>query len=210
MPGQVVGLWLWSGVPALPALPRVARDRLALRRGPFARLLGTARGFRPGDTDLTRWCLLRTATTTAELVAYERSPVVRGWDGVAAERGRLVLRPLAVRGAWGGTVPFVATDDVVGTGPVLALTRARVRLRALRRFTASVPAVSGCSFAMAVGEWPVGLLGTVSVWDSGAALREFRGSPAHATAMRRAHDEGWYAEELYARFQVLHADGSLA
>ncbi len=210
MPAAVAGLWVWSGVPAARALPRVARDRRTLRRELFARLLGTARGFGPFDADLTRWALLVGFARAADLVAFERCGVVRGWDGVAAERGRLVLRPVAVRGAWSGTVPFAAADGPPGTGPVLALTRARVRVRALRRFAAAVPGVSGCSFAMGVGEWPVGSLGTVSVWESAAALQAFRDAPAHAAAVRRAHDERWYAEELYARFEVVHADGPLA
>jgi hypothetical protein len=210
MPAPVAGLWVWSGVPVRQALPRVARDRSLLRGGPFAKLLGTARGFAPADADLRRWALLVAADSPAHLEAFERSRLVRSWDGAAAERGRLVLRPLTVRGTWCGTVPFAATGDPAVPGPMLALTRARVRARSLRRFRAAVPAVSGCSFAMGIGEWPVGLLGTVSVWESAADLRRFRDSTAHATAVRRAHDERWYAEELYVRFQVVHADGTLA
>jgi hypothetical protein len=62
--------------------------------------------------------------------------------------------------------------------------------------------------AFGVGEAPIGLQGTFSIWDSAATLREFahRRSP-HSAAIRQTAQAQWYAEELFARFAVLDIDG---
>ncbi|HYT10539.1 MAG TPA: monooxygenase, partial [Mycobacteriales bacterium] len=59
-------------------------------------------------------------------------------------------------------------------------------------------------------ESPVGLQGTFSLWDSAGALREFAyAGPAHRSVVERTPAERWYAEELFARFAVEAADGSV-
>jgi hypothetical protein len=61
-----------------------------------------------------------------------------------------------------------------------------------------------------IGEAPIGLQGTFSVWETGAALDDFayRRAP-HAAVVRRTAQEGWYAEELFARLAVLGSRGTL-
>ena len=62
---------------------------------------------------------------------------------------------------------------------------------------------------MAMGEAPVGLQGTLSVWRSAQDLVGFttRGA-AHADVVRRTPLERWYAEELFARFAVVSVTGT--
>ena len=69
----------------------------------------------------------------------------------------------------------------------------------------------GLRLAVGIGEAPIGLQGTFSLWDSPAALNDFahRREP-HVDAIRRTATEGWYAEELFARFEVLSVDGEFA
>ena len=53
--------------------------------------------------------------------------------------------------------------------------------------------------------------GTLSVWRDAAELRAFASQgAAHTAAIRRTKETGWYAEEVFARFGVVRADGSLA
>ena len=68
----------------------------------------------------------------------------------------------------------------------------------------------GLRTAIGIGEAPLGLQGTFSLWDSGEELREFahRGAP-HVEVVRRTAEEGWYAEELFARFSVVGTSGTL-
>ena len=64
--------------------------------------------------------------------------------------------------------------------------------------------------AAGIGEAPVGLQGTFSLWDSSRALRDFAyASPAHQRVVAETAPARWYAEELFARFAVEAADGSV-
>ncbi len=50
---------------------------------------------------------------------------------------------------------------------------------------------------------------TLSVWRSGAAMRGWAyRTPEHAEVVRRTRAEGWYSEELFARFRLLGTRGS--
>ena len=49
---------------------------------------------------------------------------------------------------------------------------------------------------------------TFSIWPDAARMAEFaRHMGPHAAAMQAARDNGWFAEELYARFHVLGSTG---
>ena len=220
----LVTLHVWrvggSRVPA--ALLRVALDRMRLRRaaGPrFAKLLGTGSGrtFTVRDADPHHWALLATWRSAEDAAAFEHGPVAGAWDRIAAERLRVDLRPLASRGRWSRREPFGdPSPDPAYDGPVAAVTRARLVPRRALTFWRSVPPVSadlrradGLRLAVAVGEAPVGLQGTFSLWDSPAALAAFAYGPtAHVDVVRRTPVVGWYAEELFARFAVLAVDGT--
>jgi hypothetical protein len=217
----LVSLHLWRIAPArLPvALVRMGLDRTRARRTPgvlFAKMLGTGHGrtFTVRDADPTRWGAL--VTWSSEEAARD-FPVARRWAALAEESWRVDLRPLASRGSWSGRAPFGGAATGPGTGPVAAITRARLSVTRAAAFWRAVPPVSaelhrspGLLAAVGIGEAPVGLQGTFSLWRSAEALRDFahRG-PAHRDAVRRTAEEGWYAEELFARFTVVGSHGTL-
>jgi hypothetical protein len=219
----LVTLHLWRvgrrGVPA--AVLRMGRDRGRVRRTPglrFAKLLGTGDGrtFTVRDADPLRWGLLATWADPAAAQAFEQSRVVRAWESDAVESFRVDLRPVASRGTWSGRSPFGDPLPVRSDGPVAALTRARLRAAAAPRFWRAVPPVSadlrerpGLRAAVGIGEAPVGLQGTFSLWDSSAALKDFARADAHAAVVARTEPERWYAEELFARFAVVGSRGTL-
>jgi hypothetical protein len=186
----------------------------------FAKLLGTGDGrtFTVRDADRNRWGLLATWDTAADATAFETGPVARGWGRIADERLRVDLRPLTSRGRWSGREPFGTPEpDRAYDGPVAALTRARIRAARMRTFWRAVPPVSadlhaaaGLRLALGVGEAPIGLQGTFSLWDSPAAMTAFAyRRPAHQAAVRRTAEVGWYSEELFARFAVLAVEGTV-
>jgi hypothetical protein len=221
----LVTLHLW-GVPtrAVPAaFARMGTDRGPVRRMPglrFAKLLGTGDGrtFTVRDADPRHWGLLATWDSVGAAAAFEDSRTVRGWGRLATDRLRLALRPLASRGAWAGQKPFGDPTPQRHDGAVAAITRARIRTAKALTFWRSVPPVSadlhrsaGLRLAVGIGEAPIGLQGTFSLWESGAALTAFahRGAP-HVEAIRQTGLQNWYAEELFARFAVLQIDGTFA
>ncbi len=220
----LVTLHVWRVPPrSVPAaLLRMAVDRPRVRRTPgvrFAKLLGTGDGrtFTPRDGDPTRWALLTTWADRDAAAAFEQSVVARAWQRLAAETWRADLRPVAARGRWSGREPFGDPAPTRTTGPVAALTRARLVTRRSTRFWRAVPPVSadlrrspGLLAAVGIGEAPLGLQGTFSLWASGEELRAFAyAGEAHREVMARTGPEGWYAEELFARFAVEASTGTL-
>ncbi len=220
----VVTLHLW-GVPgrAVPrAALRMATVRPALARTPglrFAKLLGTGDGrtFTVRDADPRRWGLLAAWDDAPAADALDDGPVTRSWRRIADEEWSVRLRPLAARGRWSGREPFGSPRPQRWDGPVAAVTRARLVLRRAARFWSAVPPVSadlhrapGLRMAVGIGEAPLGLQGTFSVWDSASALNAFAyDRPEHAAVVARTAREGWYAEELFARLAVLSSRGTV-
>jgi hypothetical protein len=71
--------------------------------------------------------------------------------------------------------------------------------------------VDGLELTIGIGEAPIGLQGTFSLWRSAAALNEFAyRRPAHTDVIQRTDRERWYAEELFARFAVRSVSGTFA
>jgi hypothetical protein len=197
----------------------MALDRRRLRRTPgvsFAKLLGTGRDLRFGAAaaDPTRWAAIIAWDDVAAAGRFDASPVGRAWATIATARCRLALRPLTSRGAWAGRAPFEAAPDR-GDGPVLVLTRARLRPAQAAAFWRTIPDVAGALpgapgllAAFGIGEAPLGWQGTVSVWRDPADLVGFAyRRPEHRAAVTATPVRRWYAEELFARFTVLDVEG---
>jgi heme-degrading monooxygenase HmoA len=223
----VVRLHIW-GVPTrsiASAVTRMGSHRAALRRmarrsdGPtFTKLLGTAKPttFTPAASDPRHWALLSVWRSEADADAFDDSTVARSWHLIADQTLRLSMTPLASIGRWSGNEPFGHPVPRRHDGPVAAITRARVRPSKVRAFWAQSESVAraavtaeGLVLTTGIGEAPVGLQGTFSVWSSVDAMNQFaRHDPAHLEAMERTPTDGWYAEELFARFAVDSAHGS--
>lgn len=220
---ELVTLHLWQ-VPkrAVPvALVRMGTDRARVRRTPgvrFAKLLGTGDGrtFTVRDADPLRWGLLATWSSPAAARAFDDGPLASSWASMAEQTWRADLRPLASRGSWSGRQPFGQPVPTRTSGPVAAITRARLRMPTALGFWRAVPPVShdlqgrpGLRVAVGIGEAPIGLQGTFSLWDSASALNAFARAPAHADVVARTAPARWYSEELFARFEVVESVGTL-
>ncbi len=226
----VVALDVW-GVPAtgIPgAFVRMARDRrLHTARGRadlaglrFARLLGTGSGsrFTPRDADLRHWALLTVWADATGPSRLDASGTAGRWAALADEHARFLLRPLSARGRWAGREPFGDPVPRRWDGPVAAVTRARIRTREWAPFWRAVPAVAddlrcveGLRFTIGIGEAPIGLQGTFSVWRDQHSLTQFaRRRSAHVAVMQQTAERQWYAEELFARFALVAATGTYA
>lgn len=216
-------LWGVSGRRVPGALRRMATHRVLLRRSPgltFGKLLGTGSGttFDVRDADPRHWAVLAAWDSEQAAARFEHGRVVGGWDAVAEERLVVSMRPASARGRWSRRVPFGSPDAAAArvSGPVAAVTRARLRPTKAATFWRSVPPVAadlhhsrGVRLAIGVGEAPVGVQGTFSLWDSADALTDFayRRSP-HLAAVDRTTEVGWYAEEMFARLAVLDVAGT--
>ncbi len=221
--GPVVELRVWGVRRVGPALGRMAFGRRGLRSLPgvrFAKLLGTGSGrtFTMRDADIHHWAALTVFDDADSARAAADSTPMRQWSAASNEELRVTMRPLSSKGRWSGAEPFgaVVADRKSWSGPVAAITRARLHPTRMPSFWRAVPPVvddlagnRGLRLALGVGESPIGLQGTFSVWNSAQDLSTFAyKSPGHVAAIRRTKPERWYAEELFARLAVVDMVGS--
>ena len=216
----VVYFWRISKV-ALPiAILNMASNKLMLKKIPgisFITLLGTGKGetFTPKDADQFRWGILVTINED-KLDKLEKSLVLKLWRKISSNEYRAILKPISSHGYWSGKQPF-EVEKFEWSGKIAAITRARIVWRKNFQFWRAVPPVTlslhqsqGLLAAIGIGEAPIGLQGTFSIWESGAALREFayKGN-AHVEAIKATESNKWYSEELFARFAVIAEQGVL-
>ena len=151
-----------------------------------------------------------------DIEKFDSSAVVKRWRKGSVSEFRAVLEPISSHGKWAGKEPFVVTVKD-WAGQVAAITRARIKWNHNLRFWRAVPPVvtdlnssPGLIAAIGIGEAPIGLQGTFSLWESSKALRDFAyKGQAHKVAIEQTASIGWYSEELFARFEVLEMRGSI-
>lgn len=197
----------------------IDRRRIRAMQGvTFAKLLGTGRGekFTPSDADSTKWGAL-IVIDESKVDQLDNSAIIKSWRARARKESRLLLTPIASHGSWAKKEPFTPGPPQEGAN-VVAITRARIKWRDNFTFFSAVPAVvedlhgnDGLVAAFGIGEAPIGLQGTFSMWRDGAALKEFAyRTPAHQEVIATTHRRKWYAEELFARFSVRHIRGDIS
>ena len=221
----VVYIWQIKRTPlaVLRALRHMSADRRELKSDPaisFFKLLGTGSGatFTPKDADAFTWALLITIDES-EVARFDESENIQAWRKIARNEVRLLAQPLAAHGAWSGGNPFSYTHEIAPSwdGPILAITRAKIAWLKNLKFWSAVPPVTlslrsnpGLIAAIGIGEAPLGLQGTLSLWRDSAALRSFAyQGEAHARVIEATAVENWYDEELFARFALIAQRGEL-
>jgi heme-degrading monooxygenase HmoA len=225
--GPVASLTLtrYAGWRAVAGAFHMASQRRPLSREPglrFFKLVGTGSGIGFSRVpDLALWGLFAVWERTADWERFRSaSRVMRQYEARGEEIYSLLLRPLAAHGRWDGVEPFGAVVPERGArdadAPVVVLTRASIRLARQLRFWDAVPRVDATLqghpdllLTFGVGELPYLRQATLSVWRSARAMQAWAyGSPQHAEVVRRTRDEAWYAEDLFARFQLLRRYGT--
>jgi hypothetical protein len=208
---------------AIPfAFLSMAIDRMRSRKFTgisFSKLLGTGSGqtFTPSDAVLTRWGMV-VAIDENRIEAFDQSSIISNWRKRSTSEFRTVLSPLSSHGLWAKKNPFNFIAPLSNPdAQIAALTRARIKWNKNFIFWKSVPPVvidlhsnPGLHAAIGIGEAPIGLQGTFSLWKSASALRDFAyKGKAHQVAIAQTQSIGWYSEELFARFEVLALRGEI-
>ena len=201
----------------------MAIDRVRIRKFTgisFAKMLGTGTGetFTPQDANLYRWGFV-VAIDENRIEAFDSSSVINGWRKRSTSEMKAVLSPLSSHGLWSKKNPFDFTSNLSRPdAQIAAITRARIKWNQNFRFWRAVPPVvidlhgnPGLISAIGIGEAPIGLQGTFSLWSSASALRDFAyKGRAHQVAIEQTKEFDWYSEELFARFEVVDVRGSIA
>jgi hypothetical protein len=185
----------------------------------FWKLLGSGHGsgfsLRP---NFSRYGLLAVwESIEAADYFFANSELIQSYRQHAEEIWTARLLPIQAHGSWSGTNPFLpVTPTALTNGPIAVLTRATIRWSRLSAFWSAVPSTSraldganGLLASIGVGEAPFFRQATFSLWRSETEMKAFAyATPGHREAMRRTRDEGWYAEELFARFVPIASEGT--
>lgn len=215
------------------AFGQMGLARPALRRLPdvgFHKLFGTGtgEGFTPAPNTAVYAILAVWPDATTAKDRVEAAAIYRRYRARAAESWTLFLAPISTRGRWAGAEPFAASEAPAASasgpdatssgdaGPIAALTRARLKPKTLIRFWRRVPEISrrigrdqNVAFKIGMGEVPLMNQVTFSIWPDAKTMADFaRADGPHAAAIRAVRAEGWFSEELYARFRILDQSGS--
>ena len=171
---------------------------------------GTGEGFTPVPNTavyaiLATW---RDARTARHQVAH--STLWTRYRAKADEDWTVFLSPSSVRGNWAGQKPFMSNGKAPA-GPLAALTRATVKPMVAAKFWKQVPDISdvigadpNVVFKIGIGEVPLLHQVTFSIWPDATSMADFARKPdgPHQRAINAVRKEGWFREELYARFAV--------
>lgn len=202
---------------------------------------GSSETFALRDADPTVWGFFGVwESSEAHARFAESSPVAKAWASRSDEQWSATLLPLRSKGYWAKRDPFAglqfnnasalsaegsssreagaAGPAGVAGSPIAVLTRARVKPSQWRSFARAIPPVAkamqsakGLRFSVGIGEAPIGLQATFSLWESTEAIAAFAyKGEAHRSVIQRTASADWYAEELFSRYSVLSEQGQIS
>lgn len=199
---------------------QLARPRLARVPGlGFSRLMGSGGG--NGFSLSPNWGVYAWLGHWEGPAAAKDFFASNDWYAEAAARSdRLItfsLTATMTHGEWGGDNPFTPHPEAYDPAePVAVITRATIHPTKLLDFWRYVPRTSASVYerperllSVGIGEYPVFMQATFSLWTSGAAMTEFAyATDHHREVVRLTRQRGWYREELFTRFRLLDVAGS--
>ncbi|CAN5172713.1 hypothetical protein BH23BAC1_BH23BAC1_38840 [soil metagenome] len=149
---------------------------------------------------------------------HKTSKVFRDFKKHSHKWWTLYLTTLKSKGKWDRVNPFfpVSGSSQEDIFPIAVLTRATISPRHLVNFWKHVPAVSemvqdqeGIIYSKGIGEYPLFLQATFSIWENKAAMRNYAyQSELHKDIIGKTHKFGWYKEELFSEFKILESEGT--
>jgi hypothetical protein len=198
----------------------IHRLPLSLQKGcSFWKLLGTGRnGQMSLKPDWQQWGVLAVWDDRPSFEQfYHQSFIAFWWNFFLVEKWTILCEPLQSHGKWRGREPFgsvVMMKDY--QGPIVVLTRATVRYSKFRQFWKSVKAVTnqlyqskGYIMSVGIGEL-YSLPATFSIWQSIEDMKSYAyAGGEHADVIKRARNENWLSEELFARFKPVASFGTM-
>ncbi|MEQ3729020.1 MAG: spheroidene monooxygenase [Tateyamaria sp.] len=174
---------------------------------------GSGEGFTPIPNTAV-YAILATFPDAATAQAAQDTAIFQNYRAHAVEDWTVFMAVDTTRGSWSGQTPFLATAQNTN-GPLAALTRATIKPSILTKFWRRVPNISAVIgrdpnvvFKIGIGEVPWLHQVTFSIWPDATAMHNFAHTGPHAEAIKAVRADGWFHEELYARFALLSDTGT--
>jgi len=222
-------VWLgWVGFfsMALFRLPLLLNRKIA-----FWKLMGCGKnGTFDKTPDVRQWAILvvheKQANNANDIspeskhfeTAHYGAAIAWWWKFFNCEKWSIVLEPIEGHGTWDGKKVFgeLARNSAY-EGPVAVLTRATIHLNKLNAFWDNVDGVArlmagspGFVTSLGIGEVPWIKQATFSIWQSKTGMKAFAYKMReHAEVIKKTHQEKWYKEDMFTRFKIISAGGTL-
>lgn len=224
-PYVTLSVFRFEGKQQLWAFGQMAYARLKLfnvKGLRFHKLLGSGSGIGFSlKPDWSKYAFLAVWDSEKEAQDFlNNSWFMRSYRKRSAEIGLFKMVPIKSYGKWSGQdpfKPFFLPDSNFEQKRIASITRATIKWTAMTKFWGEVPHASeslkdapGRVMSIGIGEAPFRSIATFSIWENADAMKQYAySSGAHATAVKNTREGKWFAEDLFARFIVTDAEGSL-
>jgi heme-degrading monooxygenase HmoA len=217
MGGQIVSITFfnyqgfsqkWQALANMGLLPRKIAKVPGLR---FFKLMGSGKDGFSIKPNWGKYSLLAIWENKAAAAAYFKSSLFASQLAQCTSHDTHYLRAYQAHGLWDGQQPFELNGEAAAGKPIAVITRATIKTKYLTKFWKDVPQVSqsimqkeGRIFSIGIGELPLIMQATFSIWKSAEQMKEFAyKSKYHREVVAKTRKLGWYKEEMFARFEVL-------
>lgn len=148
---------------------------------------------------------------------FVNSSVLKKYTSSAKKHSLVYMKTIKSHGAWSKENPFISSVQFDKNKPLAVITRATVKPKLAYKFWKNVPSVSNSMnnykelvYSKGIGEFPVLMQATFSIWTSAEAMLNYAYSnPSHAEMVKKTRQLNWYSEELFARFLPYKTIGNL-
>jgi hypothetical protein len=183
----------------------------------FSKLLGS--GGKQGFGILPNWglygllCVWESPSAAHDFFSHH--PIFLEFKSKSVSYQHIFLNSLSSHGKWDGQEPF-ANPKQKTEGKIAVITRAKIKLSKLWQFWRFVRSASmdmrgkdGLIFSIGIGELPLIRQATFSIWESTEKMTQYAyKSQQHKQVIQKTREQGWYSEELFARFAVVGTEGN--
>ncbi|MFK7833569.1 MAG: hypothetical protein AB8B52_09850 [Winogradskyella sp.] len=167
--------------------------------------------------DFSTFGLLTVFDTEAQAKQFLTSDVIAEYSKTASNFSHVLMHSIKAHGQWSQQEPFIASASYDENQPIAVITRATIKPKLAYKFWKYVPSVSksmighqGLRFSKGIGEWPILMQATFSLWDTGIDMMSYAyKNEKHADMVKKTRELGWYSEELFSRFHPFEIRGDL-
>jgi len=181
----------------------------------FYKLMGSGKKGFSIIPNFSTYCLLCVWENESAARSFqEKAPYFQQFKEKADQIYTLFMQTQTAHGQWDSINPFEMNTQIAENELIGVLTRASIKTRHLLRFWKQVPSVNrvvqnaaGLIFTIGVGELPIVQQATFSLWINSKAMKKYAYEDKHLEIVKRTRSEGWYSEELFARFKPYASEG---
>lgn len=167
--------------------------------------------------DFSTFGLLTVFNSEDNAREFLNSPEVSTYTDNASQHSHVLMHAIKAHGKWSQQEPFESSVVYDNSKPLSVITRATIKPKLAHKFWRYVPSVSksmdghkGLIYSKGIGEWPVLMQATFSLWENGEDMMAYAyQNKKHADMVKKTRELGWYSEELFSRFHPFEIQGEL-